>query len=469
MLALTARGRRLLRAGRAEPVSRHRARASRRAAEPETAVRRLLRLRGSSASKPMPPGSGARISMTPSASIAEPAARVGVVGPGLMGLGIAQALRRRRLRGRCCAGRERGGERARTARGRARRQVARGRMERRAARRFVANVRRRDDDDGVSRTAAIVIESVAEDRALKVAMLAADRAAPRRARSLPTNTSGLAISRPRARRCATRARSSACISFRRPSACRWSSGSRASDRAGDVDGRARFRAGARQAPGAGARRARLFRHRASSPPISTKAWRWWPRASRREAIDDAAIANGRALGPLAMLDETGLRSISRSRARRVRTGWSRASAGRSPSLCWRVWSRPGAAGRRAGGGFFDWPAKGRERHGRAWRRFSRRASPTARPRAAGCACSRPRRARRCAASRRACRERRRRRCGLGARPRVPQAARRHSCAWARISASLAFVARFVDSAAAKRREVRRLVVAARRSLRAARD
>ena len=40
----------------------------------------------------MPPVSAAPLSMTPSNSTADPIRRVGVVGPGLMGLGLAQAI-----------------------------------------------------------------------------------------------------------------------------------------------------------------------------------------------------------------------------------------------------------------------------------------------------------------------------------------------------------------------------------------
>jgi 3-hydroxyacyl-CoA dehydrogenase len=75
-------------------------------------------------------------------------------------------------------------------------------------------------------------------------------------------------------------------------------------------------------------------------------------------IEEAALANGRALGPLAMLDETGI-GLNLQQARQAR------AEGLEPRFC-RPLSEPvlarladsGRVGRRAGGGFFDWPAEG---------------------------------------------------------------------------------------------------------------
>ena len=77
-----------------------------------------------------------------------------------------------------------------------------------------------------------------------------------------------------------------------------------------------------------------------------------------ESIEAAAIANGRALGPLAMLDETGV-ALNLSQARQARAD------GLEPRFC-RPLAEPtlaalvaaGRSGRRAGGGFFDWPSDG---------------------------------------------------------------------------------------------------------------
>jgi len=75
-------------------------------------------------------------------------------------------------------------------------------------------------------------------------------------------------------------------------------------------------------------------------------------------IEEAALANGRAIGPLATLDETGI-GLNLQQARQARAD------GLEPRFC-----RPladsvlarlvesGRGGRRAGGGFFDWPAEG---------------------------------------------------------------------------------------------------------------
>ncbi len=75
-------------------------------------------------------------------------------------------------------------------------------------------------------------------------------------------------------------------------------------------------------------------------------------------IEEAALANGRTLGPLAMLDETGI-NLNLQQARQARAD------GLESRFC-RPLSEPvlaylfnsGRGGRRAGGGFFDWPADG---------------------------------------------------------------------------------------------------------------
>jgi len=77
-----------------------------------------------------------------------------------------------------------------------------------------------------------------------------------------------------------------------------------------------------------------------------------------ESIEAAAIANGRALGPLAMLDETGV-ALNLSQARQARADgldlrFCRPLA--EPTLA--ALMAAGRSGRRAGGGFFDWPSNG---------------------------------------------------------------------------------------------------------------
>ena len=121
-----------------------------------------------------------------------------------------------------------------------------------------------------------------------------------------------------------------------------------------------------------------------------------------ESIEAAAIANGRALGPLAMLDETGI-ALNLSQARQARAD------GLEPRFC-RPLAEPTLAASR--GGRSIWPARGRRLLRLAERRpahavggpqrplsASRRMSPSRRPFDSGS--SPPRRARRCAASRRA--------------------------------------------------------------------
>ncbi len=75
-------------------------------------------------------------------------------------------------------------------------------------------------------------------------------------------------------------------------------------------------------------------------------------------IEEAALANGRTLGPLAMLDETGiglnLQQARQARADGLELRFCRPLA--EPALAHLLES--GRGGRRAGGGFFDWPADG---------------------------------------------------------------------------------------------------------------
>ncbi len=75
-------------------------------------------------------------------------------------------------------------------------------------------------------------------------------------------------------------------------------------------------------------------------------------------IEEAALANGRTLGPLAMLDETGI-NLNLQQARQARADGLESRFCRplsEPVLAYLVNS--GRGGRRAGGGFFDWPADG---------------------------------------------------------------------------------------------------------------
>ena len=76
-----------------------------------------------------------------------------------------------------------------------------------------------------------------------------------------------------------------------------------------------------------------------------------------EAIDAAATANGRALGPLAVLDETGI-ALNLAQARQACADGLAPRFARGlalPTLALLV--EAGRRGRRAGGGFYDWPAE----------------------------------------------------------------------------------------------------------------
>ena len=116
----------------------------------------------------MPRGSDALCSMTLSASIDSPPGRVGVVGPGLMGLGIAQAFAAAGVNVILCGRDE---EAAR--RGRERlaasvaRQAARGRIDASDETDLLARVEATAALRGLS-DCAMVVESVPEDRALKI-------------------------------------------------------------------------------------------------------------------------------------------------------------------------------------------------------------------------------------------------------------------------------------------------------------
>jgi 3-hydroxyacyl-CoA dehydrogenase / enoyl-CoA hydratase / 3-hydroxybutyryl-CoA epimerase len=135
-------------------------------------------------------GSAALRSMTPSTSIVDPIRRVGVIGSGLMGLGIAQAIAAAGIDVTLC-GRdaEVTGERMSNA---LRRQVARNRLGGADAERLLAGVRFTTVTKADLGDYDLIIESVPEDRAIKTATLAAlERAAP--TAIIATNTSGLSI------------------------------------------------------------------------------------------------------------------------------------------------------------------------------------------------------------------------------------------------------------------------------------
>jgi 3-hydroxyacyl-CoA dehydrogenase len=314
----------------------------------------------------MRPVSGAPKSTMPSTSIAERQAgepptsktrRVGIVGPGLMGLGIAQAVAASGSRVLLCG---RNADAARAGRRRfedaIERQVARGRLERTVGVGVLANVQAAEDDNTLG-GCEIVIESVDEDREAKRRVLRRIEAAAPRGTLIASNTSGLAISG-LARTLEDPARFLGLHFFspaERMALVEVVRGDQTSETY--VQAALAFVAEIGKRPvlvrdGPGFYATRVF------AAYLDEALAMVSEGVAPQSIEDAATANGRALGPLAMLDETGL-LLSLQQARQARAD------GLAPRFC-RPLAEPvlsrmaefGRGGRRNGGGFFDWPAEG---------------------------------------------------------------------------------------------------------------
>lgn len=297
--------------------------------------------------------------MTPSASIADVAPRVGVVGPGLMGLGIAQAFAASGASVVLCGRNEnasrRGGERFAALLAR---QVARGRLDAAAAAALAARVEPARVDSAL-RNCDLVIESVPEDRALKADVLARiGKAAPKAI--LASNTSGLAIG-------------GLATALADPSRFLGLHFFSPAERmplvevaVGPLTAEATLQSALALVRGAGKRPVVVrdgpgfFATRVFAAYLD-EAVAMAAEGVAVESIEDAAVANGRALGPLATLDETGI-ALNLSQARQARAD------GLEERFC-RPLAEPtlekliaaGRSGRRAGGGFFDWPEGGPRR------------------------------------------------------------------------------------------------------------
>jgi 3-hydroxyacyl-CoA dehydrogenase/enoyl-CoA hydratase/3-hydroxybutyryl-CoA epimerase len=295
--------------------------------------------------------------MTLSASIAEPIRRVGVVGPGLMGLGIAQTVATAGIEVALC-GRDVAAAEAGVAKLAAslRRQVLRKRLEAADAAAILALVRPATVSAKSLQGCGLGIESVNEDRALKTSVLAALQAAAPAA-ILATNTSGLAIAGLGAA-LADPAKFLG-LHFFSPA-----------ERMALVE----VVTGPRTAPSTtGA--ALAFLRRLGKRPIlvrdgpgffATRVFAAYldeaaamvAEGVSASAIEEAGVANGRALGPLAMFDETGI-ALNLAQARQARADGLDARFCRplaEPVLV--LLAAAGRRGRRSGGGFFEWREDG---------------------------------------------------------------------------------------------------------------
>jgi 3-hydroxyacyl-CoA dehydrogenase len=294
--------------------------------------------------------------MTPSDSIGDACPRVGVVGPGLMGLGIAQAFAASGaavvLSGRDEESSRRGLERLAAALAR---QVARCRLDAAVEAAVLTKVEAAAMLPGL-RDCDLVIESVPEDRGLKTVILAnVEKAAPKAI--LASNTSGLAI-RGLAQALTDPSRFLGLHFFspaERMPLVEVAIGPQTDDAVvrkalAFVRGTGKRPVVVRDGPG-------FFATRVFAAYLD-EAVAMATEGIAVQSIDDGAVANGRALGPLAMLDETGI-ALNLSQARQARADGLEARFCRplaEPTLENLV--AAGRAGRRAGGGFYDWPGGG---------------------------------------------------------------------------------------------------------------
>ncbi|MBV8103525.1 MAG: 3-hydroxyacyl-CoA dehydrogenase family protein [Hyphomicrobiales bacterium] len=294
--------------------------------------------------------------MTPSNSTADISARVGVVGPGLMGLGIAQAFAASGAAVVLCGRDEEASRRGRASLAASLSgQVARGRLDPDAKAAVLARVEAAGIACGLQRC-DLVIESAPEDRAVKNALLAkVERAAP--TAILASTTSGLAIGG-LAQVLVDPSRFLGLHFFspaNRMPLVEVAIGPRTSDAVvrqalALVRGAGKRPIVVRDGPG-------FFATRVFAAYLD-EAVAMATEGIGVETIDDAALANGRAVGPFATLDETGI-ALNLAQARQARED------GLEPRFC-----RPlaeatlerlvsaGRSGRRAGGGFYDWPSDG---------------------------------------------------------------------------------------------------------------
>jgi 3-hydroxyacyl-CoA dehydrogenase len=299
-----------------------------------------------------------RISMTLSASTAKIAPLVGVVGPGLMGLGLAQVAAAAGFEVALC-GRddEASGEALNRLRAALERQSARGRLDAATFEGVLARVSAaRVIADDLSRC-ALVIECLPEDRAIKSDVLRRIEAAVAPGAIIATNTSGLAISglatvlRDRTRFLGLHFFSPA---ERMPlvEVVRGAETSEATMAGAFALAEAFGKVPVCVRDGPGFFATRVF------AAYLDEAVAMVGEGAPPELIEAAAVATGRALGPLATLDETGL-ALNLEQARQAALDCLAERFRRplaEPLLARLV--AAGRGGRRGGGGFHDWPDGG---------------------------------------------------------------------------------------------------------------
>ena len=308
--------------------------------------------------------------MTPSASIAEPTAdaaddlaapqpvrRLAVVGLGLMGLGIAQASAAAGLPvvlvGRDKESTTQGFSHLRA---QIERQVARNRLSTAAAAALLANIAPSRDGASLG-DCDLAIESVDEIREVKLAVLRRVEAALPEGAWLATNTSGLAISglaaaviRPErfiGLHFFSPAERMPLVEVVRGAATSAAVASAALAFARQIGKRP---VAVRDGPG-------FFTSRVFAAYLD-EALAMIAEGVAPASIEEAALANGRAIGPLAVLDEVSLQlnlqQGLQARADGLEERFCRSLA--TPALIRMI--ELGRAGRRSGGGFYDYPAAG---------------------------------------------------------------------------------------------------------------
>jgi 3-hydroxyacyl-CoA dehydrogenase/enoyl-CoA hydratase/3-hydroxybutyryl-CoA epimerase len=329
--------------------------------------------------------------MTPYASIADrgplargaseeadepkPVQRLAVVGLGLMGLGIAQAAAAAGLRVALIA---RDAQSAlagsRRLAAQIERQISRGRISAAAGTALLANVAPSPDDHSLA-DCDIAIESVDEDRDVKTEVLRRIEAATPAGALIAANTSGLAIAGlAAALRHPERfiglhffspAERMALVEVVRGEATALSTQRAA---LAFVDRLGKRPIAVRDGPG-------FFTSRVFAAYLD-EALAMVGEGVAPVSIEDAAIAGGRAIGPLATLDEVSLRlnfqQGLQARADGLDERFRRSLA--MPILARMI--EIGRGGRRLGGGFYDYPSAGAKE---LWSGLTQAFKPAARP------------------------------------------------------------------------------------------